>query len=62
MDSQTADHTLKGSITGLLAYLLSRLHVEPSVIALLTPVIVMVLGELSKRVGVKGIASFFEKW
>lgn len=61
MESQFADHTLKGALVGLTAYLLTRFHVDAGLVAVIIPVLTAALGELSKRVGVKGVANFFAK-
>ena len=61
MDTQFADHSLKGAIVGVVTYLLSRWQADPALVAVLIPLLVAALGELSKRVGVKGVADFFAK-
>lgn len=61
MDTQFADHSLKGAVVGVITYLLARWQVDPALVAVLIPLLVAALGELSKRVGVKGVADFFAK-
>ena len=50
-----------GALVGLTAYLLTRFHVDAGLVAVIIPVLTAALGELSKRVGVKGVANFFAK-
>ena len=61
MDTQIADHSVKGALLGMLVYVLERAHVDSAFIALAVPVAAAVLGQLSKFIGVKGVADFFAK-
>jgi len=61
MDTQFADHSVKGALIGLVVYGLERAHVDSVLIALVIPVAAALLGELSKRFGIKGVANFFDK-
>lgn len=61
MDTQIADHSVKGAVIGLVVYLLERANVDAALIAAAVPVAAAILGQVSKRVGEQGVANFFAK-
>lgn len=54
----TADQWLKGSALGVLVGLATYLGVDPALVAIVTPLVVVGLHWLSKQVGDPDVASF----
>lgn len=62
-DRPIVDHTAKGSIIGLFAYILMHYHVDPVLISLLMPLAAAVLGKLSMmHGGCSDVASFWARY
>jgi hypothetical protein len=61
MNTQIADHSVKGALIGLVVYVLERADLDAALIALVVPIAAAVLGRLSMCVGQKGVANFFAK-
>lgn len=62
-DRPILDHSVKGSILGIFSYLLMRWHVDPALIALVTPLATAALGKLSMMYGgCNDVASFWARY
>lgn len=58
MNNQSLDQTVKGAVVGVLTWALVRWSVDPVLIAAAGTITMALLAEISKRVGVRGVASF----
>ena len=56
MNNQSLDQTVKGALVGVLTWALVRWEVDPMLIGAAGTIAMAVLAEVSKRVGVKGVA------
>lgn len=62
-DRPLVDHTVKGSVVGIVAWCLMRWHIDPALIALLVPLITAGLGKLSMMYGgCNDVASFWARY
>jgi len=57
-NSQSLDQTVKGAVVGVFTWAMVRWNVDPVLIGAAGTVLMAVLAEVSKRVGVRGVASF----
>lgn len=57
-NSQSLDQTVKGAFVGVLTWAMIRWKLDPVLIGALGTIAMALLAEVSKRVGVRGVASF----
>ena len=58
MNKQSLDQTVKGAFVGVLTWAMIKWNLDPVLIGAIGTISMALLAELSKRVGVKGVASF----